>query len=211
MILSKKKILALAPHPDDIEFGCGASVHKWISQGAEVWYAAFSSCDKSLPENFPKGEIYRELDVSSKELGVKGDHLFKFNFEVRDFPRDRQAILERIVQLRKEHQPDLVLVPSRDDIHQDHKVICEEAIRAFKHSSILGYELGWNLFETHLNYFEEVEQQNLDAKKSAIKAFKTQESRAYAHPDFMENLAKLRGGQTGVALAEAFEIIRLLS
>ena len=208
MASTKKRILALAPHPDDIEFGCGASINKFIAHGAEVWYAAFSPCDKSLPTGYEKGEIYRELDSSSAELGIKADHVLKFDFEVREFPRDRQAILEKLIELRKTIDPDLILIPSRDDIHQDHAVICQEAIRAFKLKSILGYELGWNLLETHLNYFIEVDAKDLNAKRKAIECFKTQQNRSYAQEDFMTNLAKMRGAQVGLPFAEAFELIR---
>jgi LmbE family N-acetylglucosaminyl deacetylase len=38
----KKRILVLAPHIDDGEFGCGGTIAKLIADRAEVFYAAFS-------------------------------------------------------------------------------------------------------------------------------------------------------------------------
>ena len=48
-----EKILILAPHTDDGEFGCGGSIAKFIDQGAEVTYAAFSTAEESLPPDLP--------------------------------------------------------------------------------------------------------------------------------------------------------------
>ena len=60
-----------------------------------------------------------------------------FDFEVREFPRDRQKLLETLVSLRNEIKPELVLMPNSDDVHQDHHTVYQEGLRAFKHSSNL--------------------------------------------------------------------------
>ncbi len=203
-----KKILALAPHPDDIEFGCGATVAKYAEAGAEVWYMAFSPCNKSLPEGYEKDQMYEELSQSSAVLGVSTEHLVKHRFEVREFPRDRQEILEVLIRERKRIDPDLVLVPSSFDIHQDHRIIYEEGLRAFKHSSILGYELPWNTPKIHHHYFSRVSKAQLQKKIDSIACFKTQTGRNYADPEFIKGLAKLRGIQAGIEFAEGFEVIR---
>ena len=56
----------------------------------------------------------------------------------------RADILEEIVKLRNKINPTLVLIPSPNDIHQDHQVIAAEGLRVFKKISVLGYELPWN-------------------------------------------------------------------
>jgi len=56
-------------------------------------------------------------------------------------------ILEDLVKLERQHKPDLIFLPSSFDVHQDHKVIFEEVRRAFKKSSILGYEFMRNNFK----------------------------------------------------------------
>ena len=45
-----KKVLILAPHTDDGEIGCGGTIARFIEEGAEVYYVAFSSARKSLRE-----------------------------------------------------------------------------------------------------------------------------------------------------------------
>jgi len=48
------KILVLAPHTDDGEFGCGGSIAKFTMDGKNVFYAAFSTAEKSVPDHLPK-------------------------------------------------------------------------------------------------------------------------------------------------------------
>ena len=56
-----KKILILAPHTDDGELGCGATIDRAIDEGADVYYAAFSVCEQSVPYGFAEDELQKEL------------------------------------------------------------------------------------------------------------------------------------------------------
>ena len=69
------------------------------------------------------------------------------DFDVRTFPERRQDILELLVALWEEWQPDVVFQPSLHDVHQDHRTVAEEGLRAFKRTTILGYEIPWNNFD----------------------------------------------------------------
>ncbi len=53
MIEAWKRVLVLAPHTDDGEFGCGGTMARLVEAGAEVRYVAFSIATKSLPPGFP--------------------------------------------------------------------------------------------------------------------------------------------------------------
>ena len=111
---SIKRALVLAPHPDDGEFGCGGTISKLIENGVEVHYVAFSPCTKSVPKDFEKDVLYRELEAACAEMGIPKMNIKTFQFEVRNFKRERQLILEEIVQLKKDIQPDLVFIPNSD-------------------------------------------------------------------------------------------------
>ncbi|MCP4668353.1 MAG: PIG-L family deacetylase, partial [Deltaproteobacteria bacterium] len=54
MFHNQSKILVLAPHTDDGEFGCGGSIARFIKDGAEVYYATFSLCEESVPKLMPR-------------------------------------------------------------------------------------------------------------------------------------------------------------
>jgi N-acetylglucosamine malate deacetylase 1 len=203
-----KNILILAPHPDDGEFGCGASIKKWAESGAEITYLSFSPCHKSIPDNFDKNVLYVELKNACKHLGVKENNIHTFNFPVREFPKYRQEILEELISIRRKANFDLVVLPNSTDIHQDHRVIHQEGIRAFKHTSILGYELPWNNFKFTSNYHSKLKLEHIIAKWNAISEYKSQGFRNYKSKEFIEGLARVRGTQINSKYAEAFELIR---
>ena len=67
--------------------------------------------------------------------------------------------MEELIAFRKKiGQVNMVVLPSSNDIHQDHQVIHQEGIRAFKHSRILGYELVWNNLTFTSNYHTKLSQ-----------------------------------------------------
>ena len=203
-----KTCLVLAPHPDDGEFGCGASIKKLVDNGIKVWYAALSPCTISVPKEFEKDILYKELKNATKILGINSDNIITFDFNVREFPKYRQDILEELIQLKKAIQPDLVLLPNSDDVHQDHRTIYEEGKRAFKHSRILGYELPWNSTKFISNFHIKVSKNHLEAKYQALQEYKSQKFRTYHSKDFIQGLARVRGVQTNSEYAEAFELVR---
>lgn len=207
---NSKKILVLAPHTDDGELGCGAALAKFIGEGSGVYYAAFSLCRKSLPAGLAEDTLEKECRAATSELGIQSANLVFFDFEVRTFDEQRQAILEELVTLNKRIRPELVFIPSASDNHQDHQVIHTEALRAFKHCSILGYELPWNHNTFHSTYFVPVPADALEKKIKAVQAYTSQSHRNYMTDDFIRSLAKVRGVQCNNEFAEAFEVYRLI-
>ncbi len=208
MDLNFKRILVLAPHTDDGEFGCGGTINKLIESGCDVYYAAFSACEQSVLPDFPSDILITEVKQATNLLGIKPSNLFLFNYEVRTFNYHRQAILDDILKLKQSINPDLVFMPSLNDIHQDHFTIANEGIRAFKWSTILCYELPWNNFVFSTTCFVPLSIDNLTAKLTALASYKSQAHRPYANAEFIKGLAKTRGVQSGNEWAETFEVIR---
>src|SRR3954447_20957735 len=122
-MLDFERILVLAPHTDDGEFACGGSIAQWASRGVDVHYIAFSDCHQSIPDGWPADVLVNEVKVATKVLGVKPEHLRILDFDVRRFATARQEILQVMVEFDAELQPDLVLLPSVSDLHQDHQTI----------------------------------------------------------------------------------------
>lgn len=208
MLNNFKRILILAPHTDDGEFGCGASINKWIEEGREVYYATFSACKQSVLPQFPEDILITEVKAATKTLGIKPENLVLFDYEVRTFNYHRQAILDDLIKLRAEINPDLVLMPSINDIHQDHKTIMEEGLRAFKFKSILCYEMPWNNLNFNTTCFSILEQRHLEKKMKALEQYQSQAHRPYSNPEFIKGLAISRGVQISSNLAEVFEVLR---
>jgi len=209
-MLNGDTILVLAPHTDDGEFGCGGSISKWVSEGKKVFYVAFSTAEKSVPDNFPKDILKRELKKAMKLLGIPLANLILFDYPVREFSSHRQEILEDLIKLSNELNPDLVLLPSTRDTHQDHQTIANEGFRAFKKTSILGYEMPYNNLTFTTNFFVSLQPDHLVRKMRALKCYKSQKDRNYATEEFIASLAQVRGIQIGRRYAEAFEAIRCI-
>jgi LmbE family N-acetylglucosaminyl deacetylase len=207
-MLPGNKIIVLAPHTDDGELGCGASIVRWLREGYEVYYVAFSAAEESVPEGYPKDQLRTEVREATAALGLKQDHVMIFNHVVRKLNYVRQEILEDLIALREKIKPDVVLIPCSQDVHQDHQTIHQEAIRAFRHCSIFGYELIWNNLSFHTDLFIELSESDLQKKVMALKAYKTQSNRPYMQADFIRSLAVVRGVQVGKKYAESFEVIR---
>ncbi len=205
-----KRILILAPHTDDGELGCGGSINKFVEMGSDVFCAAFSIAEESVPAGFPKDILATEYKNAMGVLGLKDENILTYRFKVRNFPQYRQDILEEIIVLRDQIKPDLIIVPSKNDIHQDHQVIASEGLRAFKKITILGYELPWNniIFETRS--FMKLEKRHIEKKIEALHCYDTQKERSYWNKEFIWGLAKTRGTQFENEYAEAFEVMRLV-
>ena len=204
-----QNILVLAPHTDDGELGCGATMAKYIAEGKSVTYIAFSSCWQSLPENLPKDTLLTECRSATKLLGI--NQIQFFDFEVRQLPFHRQEILEQLIKIKKELKPETVFIPAMNDVHQDHQVIYSEGIRAFKNSNVLGYELPWNNLRFQPGYFEKITEAQLELKQAALHEYRSQADRKYMSREFIRSLAVVRGIQCNAALAEAFEVYHLTS
>jgi len=202
------RVLVLGPHTDDGEFGCGATMAKLVEAGVNVYYAMFSWCEESVPDGFPRDVLKAEALESSKVLGLRPENLLFFDFPVREFPRHRQEILEEMVRMRKDLQPDLVIAPSHDDLHQDHATIAAESWRAFKSASLVGYEVAWNNLSFTTHVFSLVTEAQVNKKVEAIRQYRSQLFRSYSKESFIRSLAEVRGTQIDRPLAEAFEVKR---
>jgi len=203
------KILVLAPHTDDGEIGCGGTIAKFVEQKKEIFYVAFSIARTSaLQDGFPEDILESEVKAAMNVFGIPEDHLILYDFPVRKFPEHRQGILEQLIILRNDIRPDLIFVPSPNDIHQDHNVIVNEGLRAFKRHSILGYEEPWNNIVFESRSFIDLEKRHIEKKIEALQCYKSQQHRSYVTEEALWAMARLRGTQLEGGFAEAFEVLR---
>jgi LmbE family N-acetylglucosaminyl deacetylase len=203
-------LLVLAPHTDDGELGAGGSIAKFIEEGAKVTYVAFSTAEQSVPEGLPKNILTTEVKAATKKLGIASENLIIFNYELRKLNYVRQEILEELIRIRKNDKYDLILIPSLNDVHQDHATVAQEGLRAFKNYNILGYELIWNNLTFNTQCFIKLDKSHIHRKIESLKEYKSQSFRDYMSEDFLFSLAKTRGVQIGTKYAEAFELVRLI-
>ncbi len=211
MIETWRRVLVLAPHTDDGEFGCGGTMARLVEGGAEVRYVAFSIATRSLPGGFPPDTLAREVREATAELGIPADLLDVHDFDVRTFPERRQDILELLVALWEDWQPEAVFQPSLHDIHQDHRTVAEEGLRAFKRTTILGYEIPWNNFDFAYQWYSALEERHVERKIAALEHYASQQHRRYANPEYVRNLARTHGINVNREFAEVFQVYRVIA
>ena len=211
MIGSVERALVLAPHTDDGEFGCGGTMARLVEAGADVRYVAFSIATRSLPEGFPPDTLAREVREATGEIGIAAENLTVHDFDVRTFPDHRQAILELLIEIWNDWSPDLVFQPSLHDIHQDHRTIAEEGLRAFKRTTILGYEIPWNNYDFKYQAYIALEKQHLERKVAALAKYESQQHRRYSNEEYIWNVARTHGINVNREWAEVFEVYRVVA
>ena len=208
MIGAWNRVLVLAPHTDDGEFGAGGTMARLVEAGADVRYVAFSIATRSLPDGFAPDTLAREVREATAELGIPPENLTVHAFDVRTFPEHRQDILELLVALWEEWHPDAVFQPSLHDIHQDHQVIAAESLRAFKRTTILGYEIPWNNLDFSYQCYFALEREHIERKVAALGKYASQQHRRYANADYVWNVARTHGINVNREYAEVFQVYR---
>ena len=210
-MITWQRALVLAPHTDDGEFGCGGTMARLVEAGVEVHYHAFSIATRSLPEGFAPDTLAREVREATAALGIADEQLRVYDFDVRTFPERRQDILELLVGIWEELRPDAVFQPSHHDVHQDHQTIAQEGLRAFKRTTVLGYEIPWNNFNFDHQAYVGLERRHVERKVAALACYESQQHRNYANPEYVWNLARTHGINVNREYAEVFEVYRVVA
>ncbi len=208
-----KRVLILSPHTDDAELGAGGYISKLIEQGNDLLWVVFSTARESVPEGMTNDVLLKEFHAVVAHLKLKEDQYQVFEHKVRHLHSKRQDILEALVRIKREFEPEMVLGPSINDYHQDHQIVANEMIRAFKTSaSIVSYELPWNHLKFENQLFVELQPEHVEHKIELLSYYKSQiaKKRLYFTADFIRGLARTRGIQIGKEYAEAFEVIRMI-
>jgi N-acetylglucosamine malate deacetylase 1 len=205
------RVLVLAPHTDDGEFGCGGTMARLVEAGSDVRYVAFSIATRSLPEGFAPDTLAREVREATAELGIPEQSLTVHDFDVRTFPEHRQEILELLIAIWNEWEPDLVFQPSLHDIHQDHQTIAAEGLRAFKRTTILGYEIPWNNFDFAYQAYFALSEAHVERKVAALDKYASQQHRRYANAEYVRNVARTHGINVNRDYAEVFQVYRVIA
>jgi LmbE family N-acetylglucosaminyl deacetylase len=200
-LMKFKKILALAPHTDDIELGCGGLLSRFKNE-AEIDVIAFTAA-QPLSEGNP-------VDECKNAMKLVGANVEFLNFEPRVLNIQRQRVLDTLWKRNQEKQYDVVFCPSSYDNHQDHKVVYEECFRAFKKTTILGYELLWNCRTFRTDVFVPLQKKDLELKFKMLDCYKTQGERVFMSKEYIYDIARTRGLQIGKKYAEAYEAIRIV-
>ena len=205
MIFYGRKVLFIGAHPDDIELGCGAFIAN-IADSTEVLCVTLSDNQKNPALQSVVEEHYRSMAV----LGVPRDHDRVEAFETRRFPHVRQEILEYLFQLNRQFRPEIVFVHTKADIHQDHNVVTEEALRAFRGITLLGFDALRSSYGFFPHFLVEVTEQDMERKVQALMEYNTYGEKYYFDPSVLRATLIRHGALSERPFAEGFDILRIV-
>ena len=208
MIFYGQKVLFLGAHPDDIEIGCGALLSHMmhVCEGCDVRCVTLSDNQKNPKLKNLIKEHYNSMQV----LGVPEDKVILGAFETRNFPRDRQKILEFLYELNHSFCPDIVFAHSSADIHQDHGVVTTEALRAFRGRTVLGFDVLRSSYGFFPHFLVEVNEDDVERKVQALAQYKTYTDVYYTSPDITRSTLVRYGALAERPYAEGFDILRIV-
>jgi N-acetylglucosamine malate deacetylase 1 len=205
VILFGRKVLFVGAHPDDIEIGCGALIAH-LADKADVLCVTLSDNQK----NPALKDVLQEHRESMAVLGVPPEKDVVRGFETRNFPRDRQEILEYLYELNRQHRPDMVFAHSQADMHQDHAVVTMEALRAFRGTTVLGYDVLRSTHGFFPSLLVEVDPPDVARKIEALACYRTYADRYYFDPEISRATLIRNGALVERPFAEGFDILRMV-
>jgi N-acetylglucosamine malate deacetylase 1 len=200
-----KRVLFLGAHPDDIELGCGALVHQ-IAPQTEILCVTLSDNQKNPDLKKVKNEHLQSMKV----LGVQEEKIMLGPFSTRVFPDSRQDILEYFLKLRKDFKPDLIFTHSKQDVHQDHNTMTDEALRAFRGITVLGFDVVRSSYGFFPSFLVEVSEEDVNKKIEALSEYETYKDRYYFNSELTRSIMVRHGALAECPFAEGFDILRIV-
>jgi LmbE family N-acetylglucosaminyl deacetylase len=197
-----RTVLAVGAHPDDIELGCGGTLALHRSKGDKVCLLVLT-----------KGEASGNPDVREKECMQSAKILGANDVFIGGIPDtkvdDGRETIDIIEALVDKLRPNIVYAPSSKDTHQDHRNAGHAALSACRRCRIiLLYEGASTQRDFNPQVFVDISK-TFQLKLTATRVFGSQVENGGGYSravKAIEGLAKFRGYQAGVEVAEAFEV-----
>ena len=208
MMFHDQKILFIGAHPDDIELGCGALISH-IAKDNEIFCVTLSD-NQGNPLLIDSENLVEEHYRSMNLLGIQENNIILDKFIALGFHNSRQDILEYMNKLKRTYKPDIVFIHSSADIHQDHNTLTKEALRAFRDTTLLGFEIIRSSYGFIPKFFAAINAIDVEYKIKALAEYKTHSDKYYFNPNIIRSSLIHNGALIGCQYAEGFDIIRII-
>lgn len=233
--MDPKIVLAIAAHPDDLEFSCGGSVAKFVKKGAEVYYVILTDGSKGSEDfKLPSEKLIKmrqhEQQQAAETLGVKRVYFFDF---IDGELENTHDVKKSLVKLIRELKPDTVIAFDPTYVyncetgminHPDHRIsgqIALDSIFPFSRNNRTYPELiEEHGLESHIvknvllinltqaNFFIDISE-TIDQKIDAIKKHCSQYNDLKDVENRMRGRAEELGKKAGFKKAEGFVRIEI--
>ena len=222
MINKFKKVLIIAPHPDDETLGLGGAIKRMIKSKVNVSVLIVSG---HMPPLYTPEQYKRTVIETKKVFNFFGIKKFKF----LDIPATKlnevpvSELNGKINNYVNKINPDAIFIPFPDR-HIDHRIVFDSSIVAsrpvgkkfpkfvFLYETLS--ETHWNVSDVepnfNPNFFINIDNE-IKSKLKALSFYKSQiKKNSPRSLDAIEALARFRGSQNGCKFAEAFKVVRIV-
>lgn len=203
-----RRVLALGAHADDIEIGCGATLLALTRgrPGIEVTWVVLGATGEREIEARRSAETFL-ANTGSATVAIHG-------FQDGYFPYVGSALKDVFEELKARVDPDVIFTHTRNDLHQDHRVVCELTWNTWRDHLVLEYEIPkYDGDIASPNAFVPVSRELASEKARLIlDAFPSQGGKHWFDEELFLALMRIRGMETAsrTGFAEGF-ICRKLS
>ena len=196
------RVLALGCHSDDIEIGAGGTLMRLLAAhpALDVHWVVFSA----------HGARVDEARASAEDLlaGSSAPRVDVHGFRDGYFPYDGAQVKDVFEALKDDPAPDLILTHHRQDLHQDHRLVCELTWNTFRDHVVLEYEIPkWDgdLGAARPQMYWPVPAELVRRKYELLaEHYPSQHGHDWFREDTFSALARLRGMECREDYAEAF-------
>jgi len=196
-----KRILIVGAHPDDIEFGLGATLNQIKDEDIKI--VVFSSTT-----NLNGNVILEELKNSMRIYGLPFTLIT--DIENMNFIAQERDVKQKLFDIKKEFKPDIIFTTSKRSYNPDHQVLGISCLNVFQEQTVLFYEVVRGDYEHHANFYNKVTEDDSVVKVQALMQYVTQTKREYMRPEIIQSQMVFRGSQCSAHLAESFEVGRII-
>jgi len=215
-------VLIIAPHMDDEVLGCGGTILRHLEAGHHVTVCIVAN--RAYDHVYDDKKIAREKDACRAAKAILGyDELTFLDLPDERLDHRQIDIIVPIETVVRETRPDVVYIPHRGDLNQDHRAVFEAA-RVACRPNVSGRIRSLRVYEVPSST-DQVTMVNewpfaptlyvditstLDRKIEALQCYEA-ESRPFPNPRSPQGLtayAQKRGMETAVPAAEAFMVLR---
>jgi len=213
-----KRVLVVAPHPDDETLGCGGTLLRHADQGDELYWLIMSKIDTA--DGFSSERVVsraNEIEQVAATYGFSLVHQMEYDTTKLDtYPK--VELVGNVSTIFTQIQPEILYLPFRDDVHSDHSAVFDavaSCTKSFRYPSLLSVRVYETLSETEFSIrtgggFKPNLWINISAyldRKIEIMQNYTGEMGEHPFPRSEKNiraLATLRGATAGFDAAEGF-------
>lgn len=219
-----KRVLVVAPHPDDELLGCGGTLLRYRAEGHTIAWLVMTVVSSNAgwsDEQIENRKI--EIQKVRDGLNIDPEHVYELDFPTAELDCVPMSVLvSKISEVFKSFKPDEVMLPYPGDVHSDHRVTFKAAsacTKWFRYPSVkrvIAYE---TLSETDFgidprdvgfrpNVFVDVT--TYMDRKIELMAIYVSEMGEYPFPRSeraIRSLATVRGTQSGFRMAEGFMLL----